>query len=51
MKLHNSPITENDFRTVVRIFGDVAGMDCGMKEKRDFLMRELGLLLNSDTWL
>ena len=51
MNLENSPITEDDFRAVVRILGDVSAMDTTPDEKRNYLMRELGLLLDVDTWL
>jgi len=51
MNLKESPITEDDFRAVVRILGDVASMDGGPDEKRNYLMRELGVLLDVDTWL
>lgn len=51
MHLQHSPITEDDFRAVVRILADVASMDGGPDEKRNYLLRELGLLLNVDTFL
>jgi DNA-binding CsgD family transcriptional regulator len=51
MNLQDSPITEDDFRAVVRILGDVAAMDGSADEKRNHLMRELGVLLDVDTWL
>lgn len=51
MNLANSPITEHDFRAVVRILADVASMDGTPDDKRNYLLRELGLLLNTDTWL
>ncbi len=51
MNLPNSPITEDDFRAVVRILADVASMDGGPDDKRNHLLRELGVLLNTDTWL
>jgi DNA-binding CsgD family transcriptional regulator len=51
MHLQHSPITEDDFRAVVRILADVASMEGGPDEKRDHLLRELGLLLNVDTFL
>ncbi len=51
MNLQDSPITEDDFRAVVRILGDVAAMDGGPDDKRNHLMRELGALLDVDTWL
>ena len=51
MNLQNSPITEEDFRMVVRILGDIAAMAGSPDEKRNHLMRELGVLLDVDTWL
>ena len=51
MNLENSPITEEDFRAVVRILGDIAVMVGEPDDKRNHLMREVGLLLESDTWL
>ncbi len=51
MNLENSPITEDDFRAVVRILGDLAVMEGEPDDKRNHLMREVGLLLESDTWL
>lgn len=46
-----SPITEEDFRAVVGILGDVAAMDATPDEKRQQLMSELGLLIGADAWL
>jgi DNA-binding CsgD family transcriptional regulator len=46
-----SPISEDDFRAVVRILGEVAAMDATPDEKRRHLMTELGLLIGTDTWL
>jgi DNA-binding CsgD family transcriptional regulator len=51
MNLKDSPISEDDFRTVVRILGDLAAMEGSTDDKRNFLMREIGLLLDTDTWL
>ncbi|MES2440424.1 MAG: helix-turn-helix transcriptional regulator [Verrucomicrobiota bacterium] len=51
MKLQDSPITEEDFRAVVRILAEISSMDAGPDEKRNHLMREVALLLDTDTWL
>jgi DNA-binding CsgD family transcriptional regulator len=51
MHLKDSPITEDDFRAVVRILADVASMDGSPDHKRDHLLRELGILLKVDTFL
>lgn len=47
----DSPITDDDFRAVVRILGDITLMDATPDAKRQHLMTELGLLIQSDTWL
>ena len=49
MNPENSPITEDDFRAVVRILGDIAVMEGEPNDKRNHLMREPGVLLDSDT--
>ena len=51
MNLKESPITEDDFRAVVRILGDIAEMKTSTDEKRNHLMSELGRLIDVDTWL
>lgn len=51
MNLQDSPITEDDFRAVVRILGDIAAMASTADEKRQHLMTELGLLIGTDAWL
>lgn len=51
MNLKDSPITEDDFRAVVRILADIASMDGTPDEKRRYLMTEIGILIGSDIWL
>ncbi len=51
MNLSDSPVTEDDFRAVVRILGEIASMDECPDVKRSHLMTELGHLLGADTWL
>lgn len=51
MRLQDSPITEDDFKAVVRILADIACMDATPDEKRIYLMNEIGLLVGTGTWL
>lgn len=51
MNLKDSPVTEDDFRAVVRILGELSAMEGTVDDKRNFLLREIGLLLDTDTWL
>lgn len=51
MNFQNSPITEEDFRAVVRILGDIASADASTDWKRNHLMSELAILLKTETWL
>lgn len=51
MNLRDSPITEDDFRAVVRILADVSCMHGSPDLKRNHLMNEIGLLIGTDTWL
>lgn len=51
MNLTDSPITEDDFRAVVRILSDIACMEGSADDKRAHLMNEIGLLVGTPTWL
>jgi DNA-binding CsgD family transcriptional regulator len=46
-----SPITEDDFRAVVRILGDIATMSGTPDEKRHHLMSELCQVIGADCWI
>lgn len=50
MNLQDSPITEDDFRAVVRILGDIGNMSGTPDEKRHHLMRELCQIIGADCW-
>lgn len=45
-----SPITEDDFRAVVRILGDIATMSGSPDEMRTYLMNELCQIIGADCW-
>lgn len=51
MNLQDSPVTEEDFRAVVRILGEVCSMTGSAHEKRCRLMEGLSLLIGADAWL
>lgn len=51
MNLSDSPITEDDFRAVVRILGEVASMEGSAHEKRTCLMVGLAELIQADAWI
>lgn len=50
MNLSNSPVTEEDFRAVVRILGEIATMAGTLDEKRVRLMNESAALLGANYW-
>ncbi len=51
MNLDHSPITEDDFRAVVRILGDIATMSGTPDEKRRHLIGELCQIIGADCWV
>ena len=51
MNLQESPVTEDDFREVVRILAGIATMEGPLDDKRLRLMNELAALLGTDSWV